>query len=944
MPRKKMKNILTITIILLSLFVKAQSVRLGTEHYILKLPEGETKFEVDETKMVLKFKETIPFDSILQFFKTQEVFATFDSSWQLNFPVGIIVAKLKAEPMGKSYVDILANIQQNSQIIFTAPVLSYKTNTQQALYDLFYVKLKNPSDTGLLKGYAEKLGFVIQKMNESLIYCRVTKNSAGNAFEIAKFLQGLDRFEFVEPDFIYWGKIETNDPYFNSQWALNNSGQFSGTSGDDIDIANAWGISTGSPTIKVAIIDAFGSIAQFTHPDISFYGYYDASGLGFSSSGYPNEAHGISCAGIIGATANNSIGIAGIANNCRILAVKIGSINSAGTINITTTSISNGIIYAYQHADVISNSLTYGSTTSLIDNAITNAITSGRSGKGTPFLTSAGNTNSTTIGYPASNPNTIAVGATSMCDERKSTTSCDGETWWGSDYGTGLDVCAPGVHIYTTDIAGSGGYTSGDYNEYFNGTSSACPVAAGIMALILSVDTNLTYIGARQILESSCEKAGGYIYNSSVTGQPNGTWSTNLGYGRVNAYQALLAASPNINQTGCLYINGAFFQQTGALLYSNNIVQFGPQASVITNGNIISSQAIITNSNCYINTDLTGFITCPVPSGVLKSFDIGTTSNNRIQIQHGTGSNVSFKLAVRNNVYGNPITNTSQITTNVVSKTWYVQPLSGVTNSVVTLNWNSGDELTGFTRTNCGMSKWQNGATASWSFLNGTNAAINNGTTPAYSRTSPTAGLNASIYYFGIGAAGSSLPVTLLSFDATKNNKNVLLNWSTTSEINSKRYEVERSINVKDWEAITKQKAAGNSNSVIKYAYTDLQPFTKLNSTKIYYRLKMFEKDGLGMCTDIREVEMNEQDLTIDIFPNPATDILIISIRSNETKELHITLIDINGKKILERNETCNKGIDQKQIDVSNLATGLYFLKIRDTEGTNISQQKIIIN
>jgi subtilisin family serine protease len=101
-----------------------------------------------------------------------------------------------------------------------------------------------------------------------------------------------------------------------------------------------------------------------------------------------------------------------------------------------------------------------------------------------------------------------------------------------------------GVKIYTTDISGAAGYATNDYAPTFNGTSSACPNAAGVMALILSLNPSLSQGQARQIIESSCDKVGGYTYNSSVAGQPNGTWSTDLGYGRVNAFSALQLANP----------------------------------------------------------------------------------------------------------------------------------------------------------------------------------------------------------------------------------------------------------------------------------------------------------------------------------------------------------------------------------------------------------------
>jgi subtilisin family serine protease len=110
-----------------------------------------------------------------------------------------------------------------------------------------------------------------------------------------------------------------------------------------------------------------------------------------------------------------------------------------------------------------------------------------------------------------------------MCNERKSPTSCDGETLWGSNYGVDLDIMASGVKIYCTDISGSAGYVAGDYTPSFNGTSSAAPNAAGVMGLILSANPALTEAQARVIIESTCEKVGGYGYAASGS-NPNGTW------------------------------------------------------------------------------------------------------------------------------------------------------------------------------------------------------------------------------------------------------------------------------------------------------------------------------------------------------------------------------------------------------------------------------------
>ncbi|MEO5582027.1 MAG: S8 family serine peptidase, partial [Saprospiraceae bacterium] len=106
-----------------------------------------------------------------------------------------------------------------------------------------------------------------------------------------------------------------------------------------------------------------------------------------------------------------------------------------------------------------------------------------------------------------------------------------------------MDVVAPGVCIYTTDLQGGAGQTSNDYWSCFSGTSAACPNVAGVMALILSMNPNLNLSQARQILESTTDKLSGYTFALNVTGQPNGSWNNEVGYGRVNAYNAVLRAA-----------------------------------------------------------------------------------------------------------------------------------------------------------------------------------------------------------------------------------------------------------------------------------------------------------------------------------------------------------------------------------------------------------------
>jgi len=139
----------------------------------------------------------------------------------------------------------------------------------------------------------------------------------------------------------------------------------------------------------------------------------------------------------------------------------------------------------------------------------------------------------------------------SPCGQRKSPTSCDGETWWGSNFGAQLDISAPGVLIPTTDRQGANGYNTatgvaGDYTQNFNGTSSACPHVAAVAALILSQNPNLTQLQVANIIESTAQKVGGYNYQTTA-GRTNGTWHNEVGYGLIDAFAAVQAACPTTN-------------------------------------------------------------------------------------------------------------------------------------------------------------------------------------------------------------------------------------------------------------------------------------------------------------------------------------------------------------------------------------------------------------
>lgn len=361
------------------------------------------------------------------------------------------------------------------------------------------------------------------------------KNSKGNALEMANLFYESGYFASAQPDLMEDLNINcTNDPLFNEQWHLNNTGQAGGTVGNDIRACQAWNITMGCANVVVAVLDHG---LEFNHPDFN-----NISPISFDTqNGTPPSivrgSHGVAVAGVIGATINNTLGVAGIAPGVQLMSISDNLVLAP----LLSQRLANGINFAWQNgAAIINNSWGHNAIEQqeLINAAINNAVTQGRGGLGTIMVFSSGNNSTNTIIFPSNNPQVISVGAINRTPSRASF----------SNYGTGLDVVAPGVSISTTDRQGILGYNQtagadGDYTS-LDGTSFAAPQVAGIAALILSVNPALTLQQVRNAIESSTDKVGNYTYTLGAGEQPNLTWNNQMGYGRVNAFRALQTAFP----------------------------------------------------------------------------------------------------------------------------------------------------------------------------------------------------------------------------------------------------------------------------------------------------------------------------------------------------------------------------------------------------------------
>jgi len=350
-------------------------------------------------------------------------------------------------------------------------------------------------------------------------------------------------------------RYNPNDEFYVSgdQWYLDNYGQNGGTSGIDINPQDAWEDYAGDGIIIGVIDDGL----DYNNPDLSpnferaswSYDYCDNDGdIMPSDSDGDGEVdwHGTAVAGIVSAKGNNSLGITGVSYNSSLIGIRL--IAEGCTTDLTSDeSEALALNHQLDYVDIYTNSWGPADDGNILGEigpfalkALENGVSNGRDGLGSIYVWAAGNgkanlDNSNKDAY-ANSRYTIAVGATNW----------KGELTDYSEFGSNVLTVAPSHNndswidpaIFTTDISGTDGHNDTDYLNDMGGTSSSTPMVAGVIALMLEANSNLTWRDVQHIL----------VRSSKIIDTSNEGWFTTFkgrdynhayGYGLVDAAKAV---------------------------------------------------------------------------------------------------------------------------------------------------------------------------------------------------------------------------------------------------------------------------------------------------------------------------------------------------------------------------------------------------------------------
>jgi serine protease len=328
-------------------------------------------------------------------------------------------------------------------------------------------------------------------------------------------LESLPGVLYVEPDARVYALYTPDDSIWPQQWGPAN-----------IHCPEAWDITLGDTAVKVGVLDEG---IDYLHPDMAphfgpnpGYDFVDNDPDPAPDWGLYHEIHGQHVAGILAAVTGNSIYMAGVAK-CHLYALRVLDSMGIGY----NSNIAEAILWAADSGlSVINMSLGGPTSSSVLREACDTAYA-----RGVLLVAASGNDGAGTILYPAAYESVIAVGATNSANT----------LWSSSNYGAEQELVAPGVDIIS--IMPYGNVFYGPYLTV-SGTSMACPHVSGVAALVKALFPSMTNEDIRQRLKETAIDLG------------NPGWDIYYGYGKVDAYRALVGVEETSGKPGASLISG----------------------------------------------------------------------------------------------------------------------------------------------------------------------------------------------------------------------------------------------------------------------------------------------------------------------------------------------------------------------------------------------------
>jgi len=404
----------------------------------------------------------------------------------------------------------------------------------------------------------------------------------------------------------------------------------------------------------------------------------------------------------------------------------------------------------------------------------------------------------------------------------------------------------------------------------------------------------------------ACSGENGAVYNNANINSGETYWYTgsgdnyniNFGGGTLIVCGDLTIGNMNFNGESTIYITSS-----GNLTVNSNINMSG--ANIYNYGTLNVGDVNIQGSNSH-------FINCNTNSSLTAS-NISVQSSDNSFVNYGN-ANIDF-LKIQGTAYANK----------------------------VCLEINSCTNLTNF-ENNCTNSVNAPSGDASLSYTN--NAHLNNDVSSTSSvivckatgaTTSASATFGSATVLENCSSCSEALPVKLLNFNAKAKNNKVVLDWTTSSEINNDFFLIERSSNAINFEQIGNIDGAGNSSKPINYKFYDTKPYKKQS----YYRLKQIDFNGTYSYSSIKSVYLESISI-INIYPNPANNKANIIIGSPNDIKVKIQVYNTLGQTVINFSKEFKAGVTTLNLNTSLLSEGTYLFRVKTPDDEKIEKYFIV--